>query len=166
MEIKDKKYTYGAVGLIVILVLGLAVWQNKKQDSRTLENISKNQEQQANTTPEPTKAPQESTSTQSTTKSGSASALTLEQAIKKYPNRLIFNNCRGSTGRQSSGSLVVKLNTQWLLQNSDEKSHKYAVGAQSFSLKPYGFVVVTAKQIGDFPVYCDNFPGAELTVQK
>lgn len=85
------------------------------------------------------------------------------EALKEYSAsgyRFQFVNCKASPG-----SLTIKKGVTFMLDNRDNRSHKIKVGATTYSIGAYGYVIATAKTVGLNYILCDGGGTGRLQVQ-
>lgn len=75
--------------------------------------------------------------------------------------RFQFSNCHGTPG-----SLVVKTDRAFLLDNRDERAHTFAVAGRSYHVGGYSAAVVSIAKAGTYAITCDGGGAASVTVQK
>lgn len=153
------KKQYWVSVILVIIVVGLAVWflhkkgpQQEPSQSIDMEN-SGNPAGTASTTPTPTP-----------TKSGSTNNKAYNDALAIYGKngyRIQFSQCHGIPGK-----LVVPQGNKYMLDNRDNAAHTIKVGPNSYRLGAYGFTIVTALNLGINNVTCDGGGAAQVTIEK
>jgi len=53
-----------------------------------------------------------------------------------------------------------------MIDNRDGVWHEVQIASQKFKVSGWGFVIVTAKEMGVYNITCDGGGAAELNVQK
>lgn len=91
------------------------------------------------------------------TKSYSAALTTYGKAGWRFQ----FVNCGGSPGVMS-----VKRGNKFMLDNRDNKTHKFKIGNSSYTLKAYEFAIVTAIKAGQHQITCDGGGSAVVYVNN
>lgn len=74
--------------------------------------------------------------------------------------RIQFLQCHGTPG-----TLAIKRNVKFMMDNRDKVVHKFTFASQSVILPPQGFAIVSASQVGTYPITCDGGGAATLNVQ-
>ena len=75
--------------------------------------------------------------------------------------RYQFVNCSGDPG-----SMVVKTGQKFMMDNRDNKSHKFVVQGKAITIGNYGFAVITAGKVGTSKITCDGGGAADLIVSR
>lgn len=153
---QNNKYLYWGVGAVIVLGVILAVTWPKNDES----NQPSPTPAAVSETPGVDETPEEPAQPTATAK------LTYTQAIQIYGDtgsryRFQFNDCMIRPGQ-----LTIKQGGKLMLDNRDNAKRKITVGKQTFNLGAYGFVVMTASELGNLKVTCDGTARAELLVQK
>lgn len=89
-------------------------------------------------------------------------ATSYADVVKQYGDyRFQFSsNCRVV----SPNGLVMKKGKKFMLDNKDDKTHIFTVGAQKYTVKAYGYAIATASVLGKQYVLCDGIQTASLNV--
>ena len=75
--------------------------------------------------------------------------------------RFQFANCSGIPG-----SLHIKRNTKFMIDNRDNKSHAIGIGAKAYQLAAYDFAIVSVQTVGTFNITCDGGGSAQVGVEN
>jgi len=161
--------SYLITGLVVIiLLLGLYfLWNNQG----ALPGLAPSPGTTPTTTnpaptPPPTKpAPAPKSTAPGATKPGikPTAPLTYTDAVKTYGAlgyRIQFLQCHGTPG-----TLAIKRDVKFMMDNRDKVVHKFTFASQSVILPPQGFAIVSAREVGVYPITCDGGGAATLNVQ-
>ncbi|MDD2757838.1 MAG: hypothetical protein PHD72_00500 [Patescibacteria group bacterium] len=82
-------------------------------------------------------------------------------ALKTYAGyKFQFVNCRATPT-----SMVVKKGQRFLLDNRDNRSHKFAVGGRTYTVAGYGYAIVSSYQLGANNLTCDGGGSARVNVE-
>ncbi len=93
-----------------------------------------------------------------------ALVLSYTELVKKYEGyRFQFSN---DCSQVSPNSFVIKTGYTFMLDNRENKEHIFTFDKVKYSVKPYGYAVVTAKSLGNQSVMCDGVQRAIVNVQK
>lgn len=165
---KHQKILFFILGglFVLLLILGLIFWFKKldnSQPSIVNDEISATTTVDliATTTTSTVNLPTKKTAPPKTT---TEKPLTYEEAVKKYPDtRFQFSN---SCSRVFPSSFVIKKGLKFMIDNREDKFHIFSFLDQKYSVKPYGFVIVTAQTVGIQPVLCDGAQRATVNIQK
>jgi hypothetical protein len=87
-------------------------------------------------------------------------ALTMYRTSGYY---LQIVNCRANPIYPTS--LVLKKGASFMVDNRDDRAHKFMVGKSAYTVKAYGFVIATANDVGTYNMTCDGGGSAGLNVQ-
>ncbi|MEI6627168.1 MAG: hypothetical protein WCL61_01100 [bacterium] len=160
------------VGLIIlsIALIGIGLYSSSLLENFHF-NFNQSDKKLATTTLATTTLSTTTTSTKSTITNTKTSikkpiiptipAPTYAELIKKYNGwRLQFSaNCQ-----VTPGSFIIKKGSQFMIDNRDEIAHNFAFGATKYSIKPYGYAIVTASVVGTTYVLCDGIQRATITI--
>jgi hypothetical protein len=162
----------GAAVLAVLLAVGGYMWY--RASSVTVELSSGGDEPAAaagdSAVPAPTPTPTEEVPTVNGAPSPAPAAttptatLSYTQALKTYGAtgyRFQFVSCRATPGK-----LVVKRGQKFMMDNRDQKSHKFNVQGRSFTISGLNFPKVKAGTPGTSNITSDGGGSADLQVQK
>lgn len=156
--------TAGWIIVAVIVVAVVAVWlidsnsrdkQVQTNSTTTAADSSNSSNPQTSTTP-PTAGQNTSPTSPPTS--------TFGEAINTYDYRIQFSDCTGVIV-PGTGTLAMKKGTKLMLDNRDPEPHTIRFNGRSYSLRAYGFTVVTADTVGNFTVTCDGGGAAQLKIQ-
>ena len=93
-----------------------------------------------------------------------ALGLSYAELVKKYEGyRFQFSN---GCSQVSPSSFVIKTGYTFMIDNREDKAHVFTFDKVKYSVKPYGYAVVTAKSLGDQSVLCDGIQRSIVIVQK
>lgn len=150
----NKNYIYTAVGILVLALIGWGIYAYNHQGNDVSDNsqqavVQNNQANQTNATTTPTSTP-------TTTK-----VLSYGDAIKAYPNRFQFLQCKGTPA-----VIAVKKGTAVMLDNRDTVAHTILADTQSFRIAGYSYAIFHPSVIGNLTVKCDGKNSVTLNVQK
>jgi hypothetical protein len=171
-----------AAGAILIIVLVFASWINHilyssphnfeaeetSDEQQVYEELTVSDEDlgaTSTTTTIPTASVNSATTKKTVQPTSGSEAVTEEysQALQTYGSsgyRLQFVSCRATPGQ-----LSIKTGQKFMLDNRDNISHKIEIGNKSYTVKAYGFAVVTAGDVGTAYITCDGNRTAKLSVQ-
>ncbi|HYE22381.1 MAG TPA: hypothetical protein VD998_02205 [Verrucomicrobiae bacterium] len=153
-----------SIALIVLLV-GVIAYVSTRNTEQTLSNTVPDEVARNNYTQEGVdETPDEPA--QSTSEPRSTSRLTYTEALKIYGqsgNNFRFQFTTGCAG--SPSKLVMKKGTKFMIDNRDTVAHTIVVGSQSYRLQKYGFIIATARDIGDYAIKCDGINRSQILVQ-
>ena len=172
MKLVQKYRLYFILGAVI--VIGAAIILALKGNSAETNNFSdlirsnNNQDIPSNDTPaevEVSRSTPATATTPSTKPSQSlkSSELTYDQAIQIYGKsgyRIQLVKCHGTPG-----TLVIKKGSKFMLDNRDGVWHNVTVGKQKFRVSGWGFIIVTASEVGNVSITCDGGGAATLNVQ-
>jgi hypothetical protein len=90
--------------------------------------------------------------------------LTYMELIRKFEGyRIQFsNNCT----QVSPTTFVIKSGGQFMIDNREDKNHTFTYDKKNYSVKPYGYAIVTTATAGRLKVSCDGVEKATITVAK
>lgn len=80
---------------------------------------------------------------------------------QKSGGRIQFANCSGNPG-----TLSIKRNTKFMIDNRDDNSHKIGIGTKNYLLDAYDFAIVSVAKAGTYNLTCDGGGSAQVTVQN
>lgn len=160
-------------GIIIIALIATSVWYNRApqtSEEADMGNQLPGNEEVAtpatSTTPPETEEPAASQPkpaapkpAATTPKTGSA----YEQAIETYQYRMQFVNCRGSAGLPGAGTLVVKKNVKFMLDNRDKKAHTFVFASRSYKVGGEQWLIQSIAKAGKYNITCDG--GGAGTIQ-
>ena len=158
-----KSYIIGGVVIAAIIIIAIAVGvrnndknNNEYSQSQTPTKETMKPAPSASTTPS-------TTPSTTTTTGGTPAALTYTQAMALYGKgyRIQFNECHGTPG-----ALVIKSGDKFMFDNRDSSTHVVSYGGYSYTLKGYGFAIITAKATGKFNITCDKGGAATINIEK
>lgn len=90
-----------------------------------------------------------------------AASLPYSKAVTQYSDaRFQFITCHAYPS-----SLTVKQGSKLMLDNRDSVQHRIKVGAQSYTIDKYGYVIMTAVSAGQQTITCDGGGTGLLNVQ-
>ncbi len=86
-------------------------------------------------------------------------------AIKTYKYRLQFVKCHGTSSIQNNGTLTVKKNAKFMLDNRDSVKHSIALAGQTHGVAGYKWVITSIAKSGTYNVTCDGGGAATIIVE-
>jgi hypothetical protein len=176
MNNSTKKTAWGIIGVLVVLlviVFGYRAMRDNGNGSRagrngdgsTLSDILPS----TGVNVSPDNNASSSTTTVATASNNGSKApspsLKYQEALAKYQYRIQFSNCHGVVS-PGNGTLSIKQNIPFMLDNRDPVAHTIAFAGQSYKIAAYDFAIATPKKVGEFPVTCDGGGAAFLNVEK
>lgn len=87
-----------------------------------------------------------------------------QAALSTYEYRIQFVNCRG-TALPGVGTLSVKKNVKFMLDNRDNKTHTFAFAGQTHTAGPYDFVIASISKPGTYNLTCDGGGAAKINIE-
>ncbi len=63
------------------------------------------------------------------------------------------------------GMISLKKGVKFMVDNRDRVTHRIGLGKSVFTIKPYGFLILTASYPGTSPLTCDGGGAAQLNVE-
>ncbi len=170
---RNKIIEVGAIAILVAIFLSFVLFARPKSSENAPDQILVNLEENILTTSTDITA----TSTTSTenkngtvkkttpTKTTAPGAVTQSyaDALKQYSAsgyRFQFVNCRATPG-----VLTIKKGASFMLDNRDNKAHRIKVGASTYNIGAYSFVIATAKTVGLNYIVCDDAGSGRLQVE-
>ncbi len=156
------KNKYWISGGVIAVVIILIVWflSNKGSSPAHEENT------QMQTTNSATSTDQTATSSptpEPANKSGAASSA-YTQALATYTQngrRIQFTECHATPGL-----LVVKKGLKYMLDNRDKSAHTLKVGSLTYKIAGYGYLIVTAQNLGVNNIFCDGNGAGQINIEN
>jgi len=148
---------YWIVGVVAVVLIGLIIYQMNKQNGGSYtQTPATNTQTPATTTP--TSTPGTTGTVGSTANKAYNAALAIYQ---KNGYRIQFSQCHGTPGK-----LTIPQGNKYMLDNRDNATHTIKVGPSSYKLAAYGYIVVTANNLGLNNVTCDGGGAAQVNIEK
>ncbi len=85
-------------------------------------------------------------------------------AINTYEYRIQFVNCRGVIA-PGVGTLSLKKNVKFMLDNRDKKAHVIAFAGQSHTVAGENFYIASIAKPGSYNLTCDGGGSAKLNIE-
>ncbi len=85
-------------------------------------------------------------------------------AINTYKYRIQFVNCRGVIA-PGVGTLSLKKNVKFMLDNRDKKAHVIAFAGQSHTVAGENFYIASIAKPGSYNLTCDGGGSAKLNIE-
>jgi hypothetical protein len=152
------------MGVVVIASVGYS-WSRSGDDSAQEEKIEEDTELVATITEETLLVPKQRANVPTRK---TAPTVTddekYQQAFNTYKNAgayFQFKNCKGNPG-----SIVLKQNLYFMLDNRDKVARTIGVGDTSYIVPAEGYRVVQAKTIGLNYITCNGGGAARITIQE
>lgn len=157
------------IAVVLLIVLGVAfTWDSDQEDD--VDNGD-----QANQIDETDDDPRSASSGATVNRQNTQAAATPQnnelakaqryaQAVKTYEYRVEFDDCRGAVF-PGQGTLTIKKGVNFMIDNRDPVAHTFTFRTQTVTVAAYDFVIVTAKDLGDYNITCDGGGAAKLDVQ-
>jgi hypothetical protein len=158
-KIAGETIAYIIAGIIVVLLLiawGIYAKMHKNHSTQTTNQTPAGQQQNLNNT-----ATLTPTTTPASIVKPPAKKLSYGDAIKAYPERFQFVQCRGTPA-----SISVKKGTPVMLDNRDRTAHTFKADTQTFKIAGYDYAVAYPSVIGSLYVTCDGINRVMLNVEK
>jgi len=159
----------GIVALVV--VIGLIWWYNSSEQKLTTRNRNNaSSDSLADVLPVGASGDVDIASTTEELSSPNravtvSAAKAYTDAIAMYKNRIQFSNCHGIVNLTNTGTMSIKHDEKFMLDNRDATAHTIAFASQSYKIPAYGFVIATAKPPGTHNLTCDGGGAAVVNVE-
>jgi hypothetical protein len=59
----------------------------------------------------------------------------------------------------------IKKDTNFMLDNRDNKTHIFGIGKKTYTLNAYDFALVNVQKPGDYFITCDGGGAAKVSIQ-
>ncbi len=161
-------------GVVVVVLIVVAAWYSRTPESANEQVADTNQTPAANeeaSNPEPVAAePEDSEPAASAPAKTPAKPVVTpkpsnayELAMEKYKYRLQFVNCHGTASLPGAGTLVVKKNVQFMLDNRDKVAHTFVFASRSYKVGGEQWLIQSIAKPGKYNITCDG--GGAGTIQ-
>ena len=88
-----------------------------------------------------------------------------EAMIESYAYRIQFVECHGTATYPGMGTLIVKKNVKFMLDNRDKEAHTFAFAGQSHRVGGLGWLIASVDKAGTYNITCDGGGAATLTIE-
>src|SRR5579872_163171 len=141
----QKKYTYIAAGIIVLILVAWAIYAYNHQNTGSQTSSTQNQENTAST--------QSATSTPTSTPvTIPSNKLSYGAAIKAYYERFLFSNvCQGTPA-----SISVRKGSPVMLDNRNATAITVKADTETFRLAGFNYDVFYPEVLGNLTVTCNG----------
>ncbi len=162
---KNKYWVSGGVGIVLIVLIAW-FFSNQKPKPTPSETVN------TEITGQPAASSTDQTATSTppaAKKTGSSNNLAYNQALAIYQKngyRIQFSECRAIPS-----SLAIRQGVKYMLDNRDSVAHTIKVGTSTYNLPGYGYMIVTAYNLGINNVSCsgggmNTVNTAQINIQK
>lgn len=163
-------------GAAVVIVLGIGLWSMRPDEpSAQDEYMSSADSQSGNGLPEnentpvteavsPAPAASKPAPAKTPTKTTATPDDSYQKAMNTYDYRIQFVNCRGVIA-PGIGTLSMKKNSKFMLDNRDKKAHVIAFAGQSHTIAAEDFYIASIAKSGSYNLTCDGGGSVKINIE-
>jgi len=173
----EKQIWPWVAGAIVVVVAVIAMWQYRQAPMASAPATTEEEQAEvieptdSTATITPSETPDEGSASVTTPKTPvkpapSTPSTSYAKAMQTYKYRIQFSQCHGLSSIMNNGSLTVKQNTKFMIDNRDKVARTIVFASNVYKVGAENFVIASIAKPGVYNVTCDGGGAATITVEK